>query len=142
MAEPRQPTPQDRTAIRHLAARILQSIRDDEEMALGLTVRGREVLSLNGVTYVAVYDKSDVEDLVSSLAQEVCALEAEHDAAWREGINASLRKVRYRQSVMPDLQTPAYKAALADVSLHLEAMLERGTERTGTCHADWTKDSP
>ncbi len=54
----------------------------------------------------------------------------EHEGtdAWRAGIEASIRKVRYRQSVMPDLQKEAYKAGLADVLLHLEAMLERNTE--------------
>ena len=65
---------------------------------------------------------------------------SEHDGTpgWRAGVEASIRKVRYRQSVMPDLQTAAYKQALADVALHLEAMLERGCERTGTCIADRT----
>lgn len=50
---------------------------------------------------------------------------------WRAGIAASIRKVHYRKMVMPDLQPPAYKAALEDILIHLEAMLERNTERVG-----------
>ncbi len=49
---------------------------------------------------------------------------------WRAGIEASIKKVKYRQSVMADLQTPDYKQGLLDVLLHLEAMLERNTERS------------
>lgn len=51
---------------------------------------------------------------------------------WRAGIEACIRKVKYRKSVMPDLQKPAYTAALDDLLLHFEAMLERGTERSTT----------
>jgi hypothetical protein len=59
-------------------------------------------------------------------------IEVEGSSAWRSGITASLRCVRYRQSVMPDLQTPAYKQALADIALHLMAMLERNSEKSTT----------
>lgn len=54
----------------------------------------------------------------------------DHDGTdgWRAGIEAAIRKVKYRQSLMPDFQTAGYKQALADVLLHLEAMLERNTE--------------
>ena len=80
MGEPRTPSPQDRTATRHLAARILQSIRDDEEMALGL-----EEVTTGDRAY---YRRSDVEDLVASLAQEVCALE----------VSCGLAETRERQA--------------------------------------------
>jgi hypothetical protein len=74
MGEPRTPTPQDRTATRHLAARILQSIRDDEEMD--------EAMGLDEMEFASGrygYYSEAVEDLVASLAQEVCALEAERE---------------------------------------------------------------
>lgn len=66
-------------------------------------------------------------------------MSAEHEgtAAWREGIQACIRKVRYRKSVMPDLTKPAYAAALDDLLIHFEAMLERGTERSTTPIADF-----
>lgn len=69
----------------------------------------------------------DPRPLVNAIVQVAYAA-----ASWREGVEASLRKVRYRLSVMPDLQKPAYTAALRDVELHLMAMLERGTERSTT----------
>ena len=78
MGDLRNPTPQDRTATRHLAARILQSIRDDEEMPLG-SVTWRETIA--GPELML---RSDVETLVSSLAQEVCALEEERDRMSRQ----------------------------------------------------------
>ena len=75
MGDLRTPTPSDRLSTRHLAARILQSIRDDEEMPLGLD-RADSVDLMNGnAVHIA-----DVEDLVASLAQEVCALEEERSA--------------------------------------------------------------
>lgn len=54
----------------------------------------------------------------------------QHDgsAGWRAGIEAAVRKVKMRQAIMPDTQTPGYRQALRDVLVHLEAMLERGTE--------------
>ena len=67
MGEPRTPTPQDRAATRHLAARILHSIRADEEMAIGLD-------EMEFVSGRYGYYSEAVEDLVASLAQEVCAL--------------------------------------------------------------------
>lgn len=62
-----------------------------------------------------------------------------HDGTigWRAGIEACVRKVKYRQAILPDLQTPAYRAALLDVLVHLEAMLERGTEHSTTSLANW-----
>lgn len=56
----------------------------------------------------------------------------EHDGSpgWRAGIEASIRKVKHRQAILSDFQTPGYRAALADVLTHLEAMLIRGTERS------------
>lgn len=60
-----------------------------------------------------------------------------HDGSpgWRAGIEASLRNVRWRQSIMSDLQVPGYRAALAELVVFLEAMLARGTERS-TCTLD------
>lgn len=61
---------------------------------------------------------------------------SEHEGteAWRQGIKDSIAWVKYRQMVMPDLQKEVYKAALADVLIHLEAMLERGTSQvTSVC---------
>ncbi|MGN6103511.1 MAG: hypothetical protein ACTHU0_00160 [Kofleriaceae bacterium] len=57
-------------------------------------------------------------------------MKSEHEgsAGWRAGIEAALRKVRYRMSVLPDLQSPGYRIALDEVIVCLKAMLERGTE--------------
>jgi hypothetical protein len=54
---------------------------------------------------------------------------SEHESTpgWCDGVQAAIGWVKYRQSVMPDSQMPAYKAALSDVLVHLEAMLTRGT---------------
>lgn len=58
--------------------------------------------------------------------------EHEGSEAWKQGIRDSIAWVKYRQAVMPDLQKEAYKAALSDILIHLEAMLERGTARSGS----------
>lgn len=47
--------------------------------------------------------------------------------AWRQGVKDSIAWVLYRQQVLTDLQHPAYQAALADLLVHLQAMLDRGT---------------
>jgi hypothetical protein len=60
----------------------------------------------------------------------------EGSPTWRAGIEACIRKVKYRQSVMPSLQHPAYKTALVDLLVHFEAMLVVGKERTGGCVVD------
>ncbi len=59
---------------------------------------------------------------------------SEHEGteAWLQGVRDSIAWVKYRQSVLADLQHAAYKAALADVLVHLEAMLARGTARSTT----------
>lgn len=56
-------------------------------------------------------------------------------AIWRQGVRDSIAAVNYRQTVSPDYQIAAYKQALIDVLIHLEAMLERGTARS-TCVLD------
>ncbi len=68
---------------------------------------------------------------------ELKTIEA-HDGidAWRLGVADCIRIVKHRQSVMPDMQKPAYAAALSDLLIHFEAMYERGTARSVTVLED------
>jgi hypothetical protein len=83
--------------------------------------------------------KADHSTHVAEVAIRVLYISPrDHEGApgWLAGIEAAIRKVRYRQGVMPDMQAPAYKAALSEVLVHLEAMLARGTEHATTSIAD------
>ena len=57
---------------------------------------------------------------------------SEHDGtdAWRAGIEASIRRIKAMQDRPRDLCRPAYFAALDEALVRLEAMLERGSERS------------
>lgn len=57
---------------------------------------------------------------------------AEHESSpgWRAGIEASIRRLEAQLKKPRDLWHPAYFAALDEALVHLQAMLERGTERS------------
>jgi len=59
---------------------------------------------------------------------------SEHDGSpgWRAGIEASIARVKAMQRKPRDIYHKAYFAALDELLVHLEAMLERGSERSTT----------
>lgn len=68
-------------------------------------------------------------------ARDVVALIArvrQSDSGWRAGIEASISHIKAMQRKPRDLWHAAYFAACDEVLVHLEAMLERGTERSTT----------
>lgn len=67
MGEPATPSSADGSAIRALAAAILDSVREDAAMPLGLEDCHDRPRPL--------YHHEDVEDLVFKLAQEICELQ-------------------------------------------------------------------
>lgn len=75
-------------------------------------------------TAVAYEDEPTIMSQMALTEEEVVQCGCQD---WRTGIEASLRTIKDRQRVMPDLQSPAYKQALIDVTLQLEAMLESGS---------------
>lgn len=74
MGDPVTPPPADRQATRELAARIVDSVRNDEPMELGLDpgILGR------------AYVREDVEQLAFRLAQEIVLLRDETPSKWKE----------------------------------------------------------
>jgi hypothetical protein len=71
MGDPAEVSPRDRLAVRTLASAIVDSVRADEEMPLGL-----DEVTTGGRAY---YRRSDVETLAFGLAQEIGQLAAERD---------------------------------------------------------------
>lgn len=83
MGEPRQPTVGDRTATRKLCAAIVESVRADEAMPLGLSI-----CPIAARMYRA-HPAIEVEAFAMQLAQEVVTLERE----LKRAIEASTRVV-------------------------------------------------
>ena len=74
MGEPAIPTDADRRATRELAARVVESVRNDEAMPCRDLYTTESRMSLANCDAVAV---DDLEALIFGLAQEVCALRNE-----------------------------------------------------------------
>jgi hypothetical protein len=84
MGQPAEVNQADRLATRTLAAAIVASVANDEEMPLGLIE-----YSLSDLGPDPAFARADVESLVMQLAQEVCELAKEKDEAVRLLVKAT-----------------------------------------------------
>ncbi|HEU4727717.1 MAG TPA: hypothetical protein VFT22_07505 [Kofleriaceae bacterium] len=72
----------------------------------------------------------------SEIAERVDEVVGERDAAWRSGVDASIRRLEPMSRKPRDLWHPAFFAAVDEALVHLRAILERGTERSGDAVMD------